>query len=347
MPAFAPTFREYMALLKKGNFPSVNILMGEESYYLDVLASAFENMVVDEADRDFNHHVFFGNDVDLDLMVATARQFPVMAERKLVILKEAQSMERAKANIDKLASYISNPSKSTVFVIVYKGENLNATSQFMKTAAKSGATVFKSPKVLDYHLPGPVKDYCAMKGVGIDDRAVALLCEYIGGPLTKLFGEIDRLIVAKGNDKGRITPADIERNTGISKDFNRFEFVSAVANKDYPKTVRIMLYFESNPKSNPTVLTLTSLFKFFSQLLIANAMKDKTDNSLLKRFEIKSVYSPLFKDLRAGLRNYSFRQTAFAIHAMRDFDVKSKGVGSMQNEHELMKELIFDIFTRQ
>lgn len=338
-----PTFREIMTAIRKRDFAPVYILMGEESYYIDQIVKALENGVVDEADRDFNSIVYYGADAEIGKVIGSAQQYPVMADRQLVMLKEAQTMSQAKSQLDKLASYVGRPNNMTVFVVVYKGDALPATSALMKRAKDSDCVVFRSDKLKDYQLSGPISDYCASKGMGIDDKAVSLLCDYIGNPLSKLFGEIDKLIIAAGRDVKRISPELIERNIGISKDFNTFELVKACARKDYPKAMMIVEYFSRNPKQNPGVITAAVLFKFFSNLFIAAVTRDKSDQSLTAALDLKNSYA--LKDYRDGLQFYNARQALAAVHALREYDVHSKGIGSTQNEFELLKELIFKIFT--
>lgn len=338
-----PSFREVMTDIKKKKFAPVYLLMGEEDYYIDQLAKALESSVVEEADRDFNSIVFYGADSDIGRVIGSAQQFPVMSDRQLVMLKEAQTMSQAKSQLDKLASYVAHPNSTTVLVVTYKGEPPGATSALMKAAARGGCVVFRSDRLRDYQLSGPIVDYCASKGIGIDDKAVSLLCDYIGNPLSKLFGEIDKLIVASGSGVKRISPDLIERNIGISKDFNTFELVKAVAMKDYPKSVMIVEHFSRNPKQNPGVMIVASLYNFFSKLFIAAITRDKSDASLLDALELKSAYA--LKDYRAGLQHYNARMALAAIHALREHDCKSKGIGSTQNEYDLLKELIFKFFT--
>lgn len=336
-------FREVMTDIKKHKFTPVYLLMGEEAYYIDQITKALENNVVDEADRDFNSMTYYGADSDIGSVIASAQQFPVMSERQIVLLKEAQSMTQAKSQLDKLASYVARPNSSTVLVVTYKGDSLPATSALMKAAAKSDCVVFKSEKLKDYQLAGPIVDYCSSNGVGIDDKAVSLLCDYIGNPLSKLFGEIDKLIVAGGSEMKRITPDIIERNIGISKDFNTFELVKAVAMKDYPKSMMIVEYFSRNPKQNPGVMIVASLFNFFSKLFIATITRDKSDSSLMDALELKTPFA--LKDYRSGLQHYNARMALSAIHALREHDCKTKGIGSTQNEYDLLKELIFRFFS--
>lgn len=338
----ASSFREIMSAIKRRDFSPVYILMGEESYYIDCIAKALEDSVVDEQDRDFNSVVFYGADADIGSVIGCAQQYPVMPGLQFVALKEAQSMLQARHQLEKLASYVAHPNNSTVLVIVYKGEALPATSKLVKKAKEAECVVFRSDRLRDYQLAGPIVDYCASKGMGIDEKAVSLLCDYIGNPLSKLFGEIDKLILAGGSDVKRISPDLIEKNIGISKDFNTFELVKALARKDYPKSMMIVEYFARNPKQNPGVMTVATLFSFFSKLFIAAVTKDKSDGSLMAALDLKSAYA--LKDYRDGLQHYNARQVFAAIHYLREFDVRSKGIGSTQNEYELLKELIFNIF---
>lgn len=342
--ASGQSFRELMTEIKKGNFAPVYILMGEEDYYLDQLTKALENHVVAEADRDFNSMVFYGADVDVASVIGCAQQYPVMSSLQLVVLKEAQTMYQAKTQLDKLASYVNRPNRQTVLVIVYKGGTLNATSPLLKAAKEKGSVVFVSEKLRDYQLSAPILDYCRSRGVGIDDKAVSLLAEYVGNPLSKLFGEIDKLIVATGG-KERITPELIERNIGISKDFNTFELTKALARRDYVKSMQIIDYFSRNPKQNPGVMVVAAVFGFFSKLFVATVTRDKSDASLIAALELKNQYA--LRDYRDGLQRYNARMALAAVHAIREYDVHSKGIGSTQNEYELLKELVFKIFTAQ
>lgn len=338
-----PSYRDIIASIKKRNFAPVYILMGEESYYIDKIVEALENYVVDEADKDFNQIVFYGADAEIGTVIGSAQQYPVMANRQLVMLKESQSMHNAKAQLDKLASYVAMPNPTTVLVLVYKGEPLPATSAIIKKARGTDAVVFTSAKLKDYQLAGPIKDYCTANGVGIDDKAIQLLIDYIGNPLSKLFGEIDKLIISCPADTKRITPDLIEQNIGISKDFNTFELLNVLACKDYPRAMMIVDYFARNPKQNPGNLISSTLFGFFSKLFIATVTRDKSESSLMSELDIKNSYS--LNNYRTALRYYNARQALAAVHAIREHDCMTKGIGSTQNEYDLLKELMFKIFT--
>lgn len=339
------TYRDILDRIKKRVFSPIYLLMGEEPYYIDLIVDTLEKNLVKEENKAFDQLIFYGADSEMDVVISSAQQYPVMGDCQLVILKEAQTMQSAKSELDKLASYISHPNKKGILVVAYKGDNLNATSALMKAAAKHPdvVTVLKSPKVKEYQLASPIKDYCKMKKISIEERAVQLLIDNIGNSLQKLFGEIDKLIVAAGSGEKTITYDLVRENIGISKEFNNFELTNAMSKKDYPKALRILDYFRKNPKNNPSVLTTGIIFKYFSQLVVAHFTQDKSDRSLMEALQLKNPYA--LKEIREGLNNYTPRQAMSAISALREFDCKSKGIGSLQNEYDLQKELIFKIFT--
>ncbi|MDE6558320.1 MAG: DNA polymerase III subunit delta, partial [Muribaculaceae bacterium] len=227
-------FRTILTDIRKGVFAPVYLLMGEETYYIDKLVEILESAVVkNPEDKEFNFTTFYGQDADIDTVIATCQQYPFMTEHRIVLLKEAQSMFRAKSALDALASYVEHPNPQCVLVVTYKGDNLNATSALMKAAAKSTAVVFKSPALRDYELAGPITEYCREKKIAIGDDAVNMLAEYVGNDLSKLFGAIDKLIISGSLENGRITPELIHRNIGITKEYNNFELQSALAAKNY------------------------------------------------------------------------------------------------------------------
>lgn len=334
--------RQIISDIRNGKVAPVYILHGEEAYYIDMIVDNIEKYAIDEADRDFNYSAFYGSDADIPYVVATAQQFPVMSPRKLVILKEAQAMSKAKVELEKFASYVAKPNMTTTFVIVYKAEPFGATSKLMKAAKESGAVVFRSDVPRDYELEMHVRDFCMEHRISIDDKARQMLIEYIGAPLSKLFGEFNKLVAIKGPGQ-RITAEDVEKNIGISKDFNNFELLNALSVKDYPKAIQILKYFESNPKTNPTVMTTAVMFNYFASLVAAHYLPDKSEQSLMAEFGFKSRFQ--LNNIRTGMRNYSPAKAVNAIHYLREFDTKSKGIGSMINEYNLLYELVFKIFT--
>ena len=336
------SFHDVTSDIKKGNFSRVYLLMGTEDYYIDKIVEALEATVVPEDEKDFNAATYYGADTDVRQVISRAQQFPLMSDRQLVILKEAQAMEKAKTKLELFASYVRHSNPSTVLVVVFKGDSLNATSQLVKAVQSEGGVVFKSDRLKDYQLNGPLADYCKEKKVSIDDKSLNLLCEYIGSPLSKLFGEVDKLVVAAGKD-GVITPDLIEAVIGISKEYNSFELVKAISVKDYPRSMLIVDHFARNPKQNPGVVVVATLFNYFSKLFIAAIAKDKSDSGLMQELDLKSSYA--LTDYRNGIRNYKAGTIDSIIHSIRSVDVMSKGVDSYRDEYDLLKELIFKIFT--
>lgn len=335
-------FRELLTLIRKGNYAPFYLFMGDEDYYIDILVRELESRVVPEEERDFNVITFYGADTEISKVISSAQQLPVMSEYQLVLLKEAQAMTNSKSQLDKLTSYIARPNKKTVLVATYKGDSLPATFSLVKQLrTDKDSILFKSERLKDYQLADPIKDYCSSKSVMIDEKAISLLCDYIGGPLSKLFGELDKLIISGCNERHKITADDIEKNIGISKDFNTFELVKAIAKKDFSKSMMIVNYFAANPKQNPGVMIVSTLFGFFSKLLLACMLKDKSDSSLMSELDLKNSFQ--LKDYKEAMRFYNSKSALAAVHFIREHDAKSKGIGSFQNEYDLMKELIFNI----
>lgn len=335
-------FRELIGDINRGNYAPVYLLMGDEDYYIDRLVEALEDAVVPEDEKDFNSATFYGADTDVRQVISRAQQFPLMSERQLVMLKEAQAMERAKSKLELLVPYVRHANDTTVLVITFKGDTIPATSQLVKAIQSEGGVIFKSERLRDYQLNGPLLDYCQDKKVKIDNKSIELLCEYIGSPLSKLFGEVDKLIVAAGPN-GSITPDLIESVIGISKEYNSFELIKKLSVRDYPGSMRIVDHFGKNPKQNPGVVIVATLFNYFSKLFIAAIAKDKSDAALMNDLDLKTSYA--LTDYKNGLKNYKAGAIDGIIHAIRAQDVMSKGVGSTQNEYDLLKELIFKIFT--
>lgn len=339
-----PSFRELLtAIKKKTDLAPVQLLIGEEAFFIDTLVQAFEEKVIPEEDRDFNLNVFYGNDASIEDVISAAQQFPVMADRKLVILKELQSAVNSKAQLDKLAPYINRPNPNSILVVAYKGEPPAASSKLMKAAVGSELTsLFRSAPVKDWQLPAQVKDYCVSIGMQADEKTISLLCDYIGQPLSKLFGEINKLAMIKGTDK-KITAQDVEDHIGISKDYNMFEFTKAIAAKNYPASVKILTYFKKNPKSNPVVMVNANVFNLFQRVVICHFLADKSERAMMDAIGIKTSFQ--LKDVKLAMQNYNPYQAVNAIHHIRELDAKSKGIGSYQNEFDLLGEMIFKIFT--
>ena len=335
--------RKILADIRKGAFAPVYLLMGDEPYYIDQITDALVKHVVPEDDRDFNLVTLYGKDTDVVSVIAACQQYPFMSDRKLVMLKEAQTLQQAKVQLEELADYVAHPTDGNVLVVAFKGDSLNGNGRLMKMAAKAGAVIFKSQRLYDYQLDEVIRSYCTANRLGIDDKAMEMLKEYLGTSLSKLFGEIEKLRVAEGKGMARITPEMIEKNIGMSKDYNNYELCHSLAVRDYDRCMRIVKYFASNPKQNPVVVTVGTLFSFFQKLFIGNMTKDKSEKNLMAVMELNKPV--IFrKDYMPGLRNYTAGQSAKIISMLRELDIKSKGIGSNQNEYELLTETIFGIF---
>lgn len=334
--------RNIVSDIRKGNLKPVYLLIGRDTYFADVIVKALEKHAIAAEDRDFNYNLYYGNETGADVVVNCAQQFPVMAPRKLVILKEAQSMHQAKTELDKFVPYVGRPNYTTTLIITYSGEKTAPATNLQKAVAKSDGVVVKCDPPRDYELPTYIKDYCNGLKIGIEDKAIQLLCDYIGSPLSKLFGELKKLVQINGGT-GRITTEDVEKHIGVSRDFNNFELTSALVKRDYPKCMQIIDYFRNNPKPNPTVVTAATIFNLFSRLTIAHFLPDKNDSALMEVCAAKNKYA--LQELKTGLRNYSAAKAVNAIHLIREFDAKNKGIGSNANEYDLLQELIFKLMT--
>lgn len=343
MAATPTTHREIITDIKKGNFAPIYLLMGEEPWYLDKIASWLEEKTVEEEARDFDQEIFFGADTSVEMVAASAQQYPVMGTRRLVMLKEAQSMVQYASNLGKLEGYALHSTPTTVLVIVVKGKELPAASKLVKAVKKAGGVVFVSAKVKEYQMGIPVREYCQEKGIGIDPDAIDLLVDFLGNSLNKVFGEIDKLQVSAGKEGARITRKEVMANIGLNKEFNSFEFVKALASKNYKRAMTIVNYFASNPRQNPVVTITGVLFKFYSQLAMAWFSPDRSDDALMAMFGMHSPWQ--LKDIKEGMRMYNASQATQAIHILRELDCKTKGIDSMQNEHALLREATFKLFT--
>lgn len=339
-------FREIITQIRKKIFAPVYILMGAEPYYIDRITGALEEAVVEREDKEFDQSTLYGSDANAAMVMEAAGQYPMMSPLRYVVLKEAQSLTRAKAELDKLKPYILKPNPKTVLCVAFKGDTLNATSEILKAAKKNkDVIVFDSPKIREYKLGEVIKDYCLQIKVTVEEKAVEYLIANVGSSLSSLFSEIEKLKVSLPAESNRITAELVSEHTGISKEFNNFELVNALARRDYFQSLKILHYFEENPKANPTVVTASQIFTFFQRLLLASFNADKSDNGLLAALQLKSPY--VLREIRVGLQNYNASQLVNVIHAIRDFDTKSKGIGSFQKEYALLEELILRILTIQ
>lgn len=332
------TYDAIMSDIKARRFSPVYILMGEEPFFMDQITDLLLETVVGESERDFNQILIYGADTDAAGIINAARRFPMMSEYQLVVVREAQMVR----DIELLTNYVKNPLSSTVLVINYKYKTLDRRKLLAATAEKTGV-LFDSQKVPDYKMPAFITGILQQRRVDIDQKATQMLSDYIGNDLGRLVKELDKLAILL-SDKGanRITPELIEQNIGISKEYNNFELIKALAIKDVLKANRIIQYFEKNPKSNPLQMTLPILFNYFTNLFICFYSKDRSENGLMAALGLRNSFQ--VKDYSFGVRNYSAMKAFRIIGAIRDTDAKSKGIGnSSASDSELLKELIYNI----
>lgn len=333
----AVTFEDLRRKIKSGKLDPLYIIHGEEGYYADVLARDFEEALPEE-DRVFNQHVLYASEIEPGAVMDLCARYPMGGDRQMIIVKECQAARADSVN--RFHKYFRNPTPTTTLVLIFRGAD--AKGKELMTAAKASATVFQSKKATDYTTPGLIQNYIREKGMKADQKSVAMLHEFIGNNLSRLFNEIDKLALILGNG-ATITPEAVERNIGISKDYNGFELVDAVAARDAAKVMRITQYFASNPKATATPIITASLFNFFSDLLICFYSKDKTEKGLMDALGAKSAFA--VRKFRTGMSRYNAFQVIEAINALREFDVKSKGRGSRENEWDLLRELMYRLLT--
>lgn len=323
--------------IKAGNIKPIYFLMGEEPYYIDKLTEYMEANLLAEEEKGFNQTILYGRDVSIEDIVSTAKRYPMMAERQVVIVREAQELART---IDKLESYAENPMPTTVLVFAYKYKTLDKRKKVTKVLGKNGL-VYESKKLYENQVGDWLKRVLAGKKLNIEPKAAAMLVDFLGTDLSKIANELDKLaiILPQGST---ITPEVIEENIGFSKDFNVFELRKAIGEKNQKKAYQIAQYFADNPKDNPLVLTVGQTFGFFIQLLKYHGLKDKTPKNVASALGI----NPFFvKEYDVAVKNYPMKKVSAIVATLRDIDVKSKGVGaSSLGSGDLMKEMLAKIF---
>ncbi len=323
--------------IKNGNIKPIYFLMGDESYFIDKLSEYMEHNLLSEDEKGFNQTVLYGRDVTIEDIVSTAKRYPMMAERQVVIVKEAQDLSRT---IDKLESYVDNPMLSTVLVFCYKYKTLDKRKKMTKTLDKVGV-VFESKKLYDNQVGDWIKRVLSGKNYTIEPKANAMLVEFLGADLSKINNELEKLqiILPKGS---MITAKDIEENIGFSKDFNNFELLNALGSRNQLKAYQIVQYFAENQKANPLVVTTSTVFGFFIKILKYHGLKDRNPKNVASALGV----SPYFlKDYDVALKNYPMRKVSQIVTTLRELDVKSKGVGANAlPTSDLLREMLYKIF---
>lgn len=329
--------KQIVTSIQKGDIKPIYFLMGEEAYYIDKISDYIENNILDEAEKGFNQMVLYGRDISIDDIVSNAKRYPMMAERQVVIVKEAQDLSRT---IEKLVDYVNNPQPTTVLVVNYKYKKIDKRKGLFKALQKVNA-VFESKKLYDNQVPDWIRRVLSGQGYQITPKASQMLVEFLGTDLSKIENELNKLkiVLPEGS---QITPEAIEENIGISKDYNNFELRKAVGERNMTKAFKIVKYFGDNPKDNPMVVTVSLLFNFFSQLMQYHGLNDKSPRSVASALKINPYF---VNEYSSAARNFPMKNVSKAISLLRDFDVKGKGVGANAiSQDDLLKELIVKIF---
>ena len=331
-------FKDIQTALKNKDFAPIYFLHGEESYYIDKITNFIENNVLSEDQKAFNQTILYGKEGNHLQVLDAARRFPIMAEKQVIVIKEAQEMK----DLIQLEKYILKPMPTTILVIVYKHKKFDKRTKFAKALKSSKNTVvFESKKLYDNQIADWANQHLKEKGYTLAPDASELIAEYLGTSLSKIANELSKLMInlPKGT---KVTAQHIQENIGISKDYNVFELQNAIGGRQVEKANRILNYFKANPKSGPAVMVISSLFGFFSKLYIYHAVKSQQDKDIAASLGLRSSF--FLKDYRLAAKNFNKLKTEYVIDLLHEYDMKSKGVNrDSTTESELLRELVYRI----
>lgn len=308
------TYEEIARELKNRIYKPVYYLMGEESYYIDRISEYIAQTVLNENEKEFNQTIVYGADTDIATVINAAKRYPMMSKYQVVIVKEAQNIK----NIEELVYYLQKPLDSTILVLCHKHGTLDRRKKLAAEIEKVGV-LFESKKIKDAQLPGFISSYLKRRSVEIEPKASEMMAELVGADLSRMAGELEKLIITLPRGQKRITPEQIERNIGISKDYNNFELRNALVAKDVFKANQIIKYFEENPKTNPLQMTLSVLFNFFSNLMLAYYAPDKSEQGIANQLGLKSSWQS--KDYMVAMRKYSGVKVMQIIGVIQCYDL--------------------------
>ncbi len=328
-------YEEILTNLKKKIYHPIYFLMGEESFFIDQISDYLAENVLAKTEQDFNRHILYGKDVDAHTIITYARRFPMMANYQVVIIREAQNIKK----IEDLEPYVNNPLKSTILVINYKYKTIDRRKGFAKAVAKKGI-LFESKKIYENKLPAWITGYLAEQQYHIEPQASAMLAEYLGADLNKVTNELNKLIISLPKNT-RITPDHVEKNIGISKDFNVFELQNALGEQNVLKSNQIINYFAANPVSNPLPRTISNLYFYFMKILTYHFLEDKSQNAVASSLQVNPYFVPSYV---AAAKRYPVKKVVEIMAVLREFDMKSKGLGNVSSDMaDLQKEMIYKI----
>ena len=326
-----------MSELKSGTYRPVYYLMGEEGYFTDCITDYIMENALTEVERDFNLTVYYGLESDIDTIITAAKRFPMMAERQVIVVREAQLLK----NIDNLLFYLQNPQPTTVLVFAHKNGSIDKRKKVAAEIERKGV-VLDSKKMKDEQLPSFINACLREKGLAADNKSVQMMRESIGADLSRIAGEIDKLAIAMPQGTTVITPELVEEHIGISKEYNNFELQNALVNKDIYKANKIINYFAQNPKKNPIQMTLPLLFNFFSNVMMSYYAPEKTERGVAEFLGLRSTWG--VADYITAMRNYKAMHVMEILHLIRLADAQSKGAeGPSLPDSEIMRELLYKI----
>jgi DNA polymerase III subunit delta len=328
--------------LREKQFAPLYFLQGDEPYYIDQIAEYIEENVLSESERGFNQMVMYGKDVDVSTVLSNARRYPMMSDRQVVIVREAQEIQdlNNKNGQQLMETYVRNPMPSTILVFCHKYKSFDGRKPLAKLLDKL-AILVESKKIYDNQLPEWIAQYVGQKGYQIEDKAVQMLADYVGNNLERLANEIEKVLInfKQGEEEGKITPAIIQKYIGISKEYNVFELQKALAVRDVLKANRIIQYFEANQKANPIIPVIALLFTFFSKLLLVHHSADKSERALAGILRINPFFA---KEYKIAAVNYPLPKVISNIHHLRIADQHAKGIDNISGtDAQILKELIF------
>ena len=329
-------YTQIIADIKNKDYKPIYFLEGEESYYLDLISDYILENVLSEEEKGFNQSILYGKDLSIDAIMTTAKRFPMMAQRQVVVIREAQNIR----NIEDLATYVEKPMQSTILVINHKYKTIDKRKRLYKAVQKNGV-YFESKHLYDNQIPTWISKYLKGKNLGIDPRAAQMIADFIGSDLQRIVNELEKVCISLVPGTS-IMPDDVERNIGISKEFNIFELQNALGNKDILKSNRIINFFIDNEKNHQLTVILGNLLNYFRKLLVYHSIENKSDRSLVAQ---KLGVNPFFiNDYVNASKNYSLDKAIKIIAFMREYDLRSKGArGGSASNGDLLRELTFKI----
>lgn len=333
------SFDSIMRDLEARKYVPIYYLMGDESYYIDRIADYIAEHVLQPEERDFNQTVLFGSDVTASQIADYARRYPMMSQYQVLIVKEAQNIK----NTDALAQYFKAPMPSTILVMCHKNGSIDGRKKEYVKAIQGAGVLFESKKLKEKELPVFIESYLKARQVSIDPKSTQMIADNIGADLSRLTGELDKVILSLPADHKKVTPQVVEDQIGVSKEFNGYELRDAIVNRNVYKANLIIKYFDENPKSGSIYSFLPLLFNYFQNLMIAfYAPNNKSQEAVGEWLELRNSW--FAKDYMIGMRNYTGMKVMQIISKIREIDAKSKGLDNPNTPPgELMKELIFYI----